>query len=136
MTKAVASIRHPKKREFLGAFAVTGTIAGACRTTGIDRQTVHNWKRKDPAFVEAFEEAKEVAIEHLENVARERAVAGSDVLLIFLLKAARPEVYRDRYEVTGRNNGPIEFEFVLRPPQVEDAIESYALPDGDQTPQG
>lgn len=34
----------------------------------------------------------------------------SDVLLIFLLKGIRPDVYRERYEHTGADGGPIRYE--------------------------
>jgi len=41
----------------------------------------------------------EDAVDVLEAVARRRAVQGSDTLLIFLLKAARPAKYRERHQV-------------------------------------
>ena len=36
----------------------------------------------------------------------------SDTLLIFLLKGARPETYRERHEHTGKHGGPIQYEDV------------------------
>lgn len=56
----------------------------------------------------------EEAADVLEAEARRRAtVGGSDVLLIFLLKGARPEKYRDRYEVRQAPSPPksIDAEF-------------------------
>lgn len=42
-------------------------------------------------------------IDRLEKVARERAEAGSDLLLIFLLRAHRPGKFRERHEIRHRN---------------------------------
>lgn len=40
-------------------------------------------------------------------MARQRATGGSDTLLIFLLKARRPEKYRERHVVEGGGDKPI-----------------------------
>ena len=37
----------------------------------------------------------------------------SDTLLIFLLKAKRPEIYRERFEHTGKGGGPIQVKKVV-----------------------
>ena len=97
-------------------------MAAACAATGIGRRTHYNWLSSDSAYADRFEEAKEEAVEMLETEARRRAMSGverilyykgqeigrerhySDRLLMFLLKAARPEKYRERYggEAAGR----------------------------------
>ena len=50
------------------------------------------------------------ATDDLEAIARRRAKLTSDTLLIFLLKAHRPAVFRDNYhvEVTGKDGAAIE----------------------------
>jgi len=55
--------------------------------------------KTDPHYAAAFEEAREMAAQHLEDEAVRRAMGGSDTLLIFLLKAFKPEVYKERHEV-------------------------------------
>ena len=98
---------------FLEAFRECGTISAAARAVGIDPKTVYNRRLSDPEFAAAFEEAKEDAADSLEDEARRRAVEGveepiiingkvvatrrkySDGLLAMLLKAAKPEKYRD-----------------------------------------
>ena len=65
----------------------------------------------------------------LEAVARKRAIVGSDTLLIFLLKAVRPEKFRDRYQVQHvAKVDPIErgdpFE-ILRDPDVKKALDDF-----------
>jgi hypothetical protein len=88
-------IQHPKKRAFLAAFEDCGSISRACKAAEINRSTHYEWL-EDPDYLLAFEEAKENCGEELEAVARERAVKGSDTLLIFLLKGCMPEKYKDR----------------------------------------
>lgn len=50
------------------------------------------------AFAAEWDEAVDEGTDVLEDVAFRRAVDGSDRLLIFLLKARRPEKFRDGYE--------------------------------------
>jgi len=118
-------IADPKKAAFLAAYEVCGTIRGAIRAAQISPTSHYTWLKEDPEYAALFEEAKEAAIAMLEESARERAIRGvvrkkftksgepiidpetgqqytereySDALTIFLLKAARPEVYRERYD--------------------------------------
>ena len=102
---------------FLNAYQAISTISGAAAQTGIARQTHYKWLEKDAAYAARFTQADDIATERLEQEARRRAMVGveepvyyrgqpvgavrkySDVLLIFLLKARRPEVYRERHDV-------------------------------------
>jgi hypothetical protein len=64
----------------------------------------YDWRQRDETFAHAWEDALERSTRLLEDHARARALAGPDdpgaaTLLIFLLKARRREVYRDRVEV-------------------------------------
>ena len=117
--KAAKSEHDPaqsKRAEFLSVVADTGIILRACELTGIGRTNVYRW-RKEPEFEAALQLAVEEATERLELEARRRAFEGvekpvyqggehvgdiqeySDTLLMFLLKAARPEVYRETIRV-------------------------------------
>lgn len=92
-----------RQKAFLETFAKTGTIVGACRSLGISRETVRQWRKKDPAFEQAFQDADLDVTEILETKAMQQALTGDTVMTIFLLKARRPEVYRDyvKHEVSG-----------------------------------
>lgn len=84
------------------AFAETGVVLAAAEASGVQRRNVYRWLEQDDEFALAFHQAEEDSTQHLERVAYERATRlkePSDTLLIFLLKARRPERYRDRYEV-------------------------------------
>lgn len=92
------------------------TVKHACDQAGLGRSTVYDRRGRDGDFADQWAEADEQGVEVLEQEARRRAVDGvedfridrdgvehpfrrySDTLLIFLLKARRPDVYRDRFE--------------------------------------
>ena len=124
-----------KKARFVEALrANAGTVAAAARDAGIERrETAYDWRKKDPDFAEAWDDAMEDVTETAERELYRRAVTGidkpvfykgvvcaeaireySDTCLIFLLKSKRPEVYRDRQSVehSGPDGGPIRTENV------------------------
>ena len=105
-------ISHPKKAAFLEAFRTTGNVSGSARAAGMHRRTHYDWLEADAEYAVEFRDAKEDAIEHLEGVARERAVNGSDVLMIFLLKSLRPEVYRERMMPAGGGLKKLNFDIM------------------------
>jgi hypothetical protein len=120
------SRRRDVQIELLAAYERIGTIMGAADEVGIDRQNHYIWLEKDSEYADMWREAQEFHTQVLEREAAERATVGqakgvyfqgekvgeerykSDVLLIFLLKSRRPELYRDRYEVSGPQGGPIQ----------------------------
>ena len=65
----------------------------------MDRKNHYLWLRQDPEYARAFEGIQEEASDALKDEAARRAFAGSDTLLIFLLKARRPEKFRERQDV-------------------------------------
>lgn len=94
-------IRNPKKRALLVALSCCGFLGRACQAAGVHHSSFYVWRREDGAFAAASREAKACYIEYLEAVADERATKGkrpSDTLLIFRLKALKPEMYRERHE--------------------------------------
>ena len=112
--------RTPKKaRAFLeGLRSTGGNISKACQLAVIGRQTVYEWRSADAEFAQRWDETLESAIESLEEEARRRAFEGtdepvfyqgevcgavrkySDTLLIFLLKAHKPERYRENIKIS------------------------------------
>lgn len=128
-----STIRHPKKRAFLAAYAVQPSVTMATRAAGIRRDMHYDWMRDDEVYREAFAEVKEMGIELLEVEAIRRARDGwdepvfykgektgvtrkhSDTLLIFMLKAARPGVYKERVgmEHSGPDGGPMRHEVAM-----------------------
>uniref|UniRef100_A0A6H2A2Y7 Putative terminase n=1 Tax=viral metagenome TaxID=1070528 RepID=A0A6H2A2Y7_9ZZZZ len=117
---------HHKRRRFLEHYESLCVIGKAAEATGVTRQTIYDWLKASEAFKVAFAGAKQGVVEKLEAEAIRRAYAGidkavwykgvacgvekeySDTLLIFLLKGAAPEKYRERHEVTGSGGQPLE----------------------------
>lgn len=94
----------PKKRKvstnewhaaYLTALRNSGNVRASCLAAGITRETAYTHRAADATFAAEWESAMEDAIEGLEAAARQRALASSDTLLIFLLKAHRPDKYRE-----------------------------------------
>lgn len=115
------------------------------------------------AYREAFDQAKDAAADLLEATAINRAVRGtrrlvlhegkpvlienldtgemerlwevkySDTMLIFMLKAARPEKFRERYEFSGPGGGPLQLQVlrqdvraIMADPETAEACEAMA----------
>ncbi len=87
------------KPAFLKALSDTANVRSSCQAAGIDRSTAYDHRASDPEFKAAWETALEDACDVLEAIARKRAADVSDTLLIFLLKAHRPEKYRENIRV-------------------------------------
>jgi len=100
-------IAHAKQRALLAAVAHCCSVTQACAQVGLSRQTHYEWLHENPTYAAAFAHAKQMGAEWLEDRAIERATTGekpSDVLLIFLLKGAMPDKYRDQSRREDRND--------------------------------
>lgn len=126
--KTTRTTRTAKKEQaFLTALRETGgNVSRACELAKLARQTVYGWREASQEFATAWAQTVEAGMDDLEQEARRRALEGveepvfykgtpcgtirkySDTLLIFLLKGGRPEKYRERYEHSGPNGGPIK----------------------------
>jgi len=123
----------PKRRQELLAILGQGfSVTKAARTVGVARTYLYEVRREDPAFAAEWDAAWEEGTETLEDEARRRAHDGvarakgvyyqgmqvgtevetvySDTLLTLLLKARKPDTYRERTETTlkGDPTAPIE----------------------------
>jgi len=101
-------------------------VSSSAQFAGLAEKTVYNYREKDPDFAAAWEDAIEAGTDLLEDEAMRRAVRGvevpvfhrgkvvgsrlaySDVLLITLLNARRPEKFKYRAEVTEKPEKPID----------------------------
>lgn len=86
------------KTPFLETLRNTGNVRLSCTAAGIDRTTAYKAREKSPEFAAGWADALEDGVDVLEATARKRAMAGSDMLLLALLKAHRPHVYGDRVQ--------------------------------------
>jgi hypothetical protein len=88
------------RNTFLTALAESGNVTLSAKRAGIARQHAYLIRKQDPDFAAQWGEAMDIAVGGLEDEAFRRAVKGkSDTLLIFLLKAHRPDVYRENLKI-------------------------------------
>jgi hypothetical protein len=125
-----------REERFLAALAETGNVVRACLRERVSRSWLYELRSRDEAFAKRWDEAAQQGADVLEEEAYRRAMEGtskpvfykgklvrtrvveySDTLLIFLLKGARPEKYRDNWkgELTGGGGTPLV-------PGFEDAL--------------
>ncbi|MGE3276739.1 MAG: hypothetical protein AB7O67_16630 [Vicinamibacterales bacterium] len=147
--EAAQAERERAQGAFLAAFAKVGNVTAACEAAGIGRRTHYNWLEEDPdGYGLRYKDAAEEATDRLEIEARRRAQLGvekavfgklpgreagvgivgkvreySDPLLMFLLRAHRPERFKDRHEVTGKDGAP------LNPPRQGLDLSSLSVED-------
>lgn len=113
MSGKLRSSESLKRTAFLAAFAQTGNITAAAKAAGCSASTHYEVWIKQKDYPPLFEQAQREARDLLEAEALRRATRGtdepvwhkgkqcgtvrkySDTLLIFLLKGAWPEKYRE-----------------------------------------
>ena len=118
---ATHNLEQRKKEQFLKAFSETGNICKAADIAHINRERHYTWLKCDPDYPKLFDAAEVKAGDTLEAEAVRRAYEGidepvfyrgeacgtvrkySDTLLIFLLKGAKPEKYKERSASTLSN---------------------------------
>lgn len=101
----------PKKADewrpiFLKVLRNSGNVRAACAAAHITRQAAYKARDASKEFAADWADALDDAIDGLEAVAIDRARRSSDTLLIFLLKAHRPERYRETIRTVTLNMTP------------------------------
>jgi len=98
--------RRPRPRRgsswqqvFLYELAQDGCVTYACQAAGISRTVAYTTRQKDEEFALAWSDAVDESYEVLVKEAHRRALSGSDLLMIFLMKGLHPEVWRDNYRL-------------------------------------
>ena len=116
--KIAGTVGTAKKRAlFLEVLTETANVVYACKQARLSRRTVYNWRNTEAEFLKAWDEAVELGIDALEDEALRRGQQGfdkpvfhqgkqcgkvreySDTLLIFMLKARRPEKFKERSQI-------------------------------------
>lgn len=116
------------REQFIEVLRETCNVSEAARKIGVSRTCVYEHRDGDPGFKAAWLEAEAEAADKLEREAWRRGVEGtdkpiayqgvitatykeySDRMLELLLKAHKPEKFKDRVanEHTGKDGGPIQ----------------------------
>lgn len=134
MARATPQITATKKAAVPALFAQLGTVTAATKAAGVERNMHYDWMKSDPEYAAAFNAAERAFADRLEAEMYRRAVEGveepwtldkegnvllrrkySDTLLIFALKGALPEKYKERPDTTAITNlAPVQI--VINPP--------------------
>lgn len=119
-------IRSKDKNKFLNWVVELGTVSAAARKMGLSRQAHYFWMHEDDAYRMAYQRAREMANDLIEEEAYRRGVEGeeveiyykgakvgtkrvySDALLAILLKGAFPDKYKDRVQEEHVGDGSSE----------------------------
>lgn len=80
---------------FLRVLRNTATIRAAAEMVGVTTHKVRAAMRLDPAFATLVNDSLLDAAELLEGTAFQRALAGDNLMTIFLLKGMKPDTYRE-----------------------------------------
>jgi hypothetical protein len=130
-----------KLSAFLEALSLTANVTESCKRAGFGRDYAYEVRGKDTNFARRWDSALEEACDRMELEARRRAVDGiprlkfhqgiaildpatgspyieyeySDGLLTTLLKAHRPDKYRDRQEVEHKGDIGVSVVRIMRP---------------------
>ncbi len=106
-----------QKRLFLECVAEGHTVKTAAKAINVSRTCVYNWRDEDKKFSQGWDDAILDGDDEFEEEARRRAIKGvkepivsggmiigeklkfSDTLLMFLMKARRPDLYNPTQKV-------------------------------------
>lgn len=126
-----------RKLLFLDTLRTTVNVTLAAQAVGISSGTAYRHKKDDALFAERWDEALQEGIDLLEHKAHQRAFLGveepvfhkgevcgyvtkySDALTALLLKAHRPDKYRERSQVDQNVSGGLQFNIVTGVPDPE-----------------
>lgn len=125
------------KAVFLDTLRTTVNVTLAAQAAGISSSTAYHHKKVDALFSERWDEALDEGVDLLEAKAHQRAFEGvlepvwhkgeevghvrkySDALTMLLLKAHRPERYRERSQVDQNMSGGYSLTVLTGVPDVE-----------------
>ena len=130
-----------KKKLFLEQLSLSANVTTSAHYCGIDRRTAYDHRAVDPEFAVQWDDAVDEAIDKYEAVVNQRAFEGvdepiyqqgelvgyarkcSDTLAIFMLKAYRPEKFRERFDMTSGGKRLKNQSVIVLPQKEEGADE-------------
>jgi len=105
---------RPKAQELIQRIdEKRGNISAIARSFGVERATVYRWIENTATAKTALEDARETMIDNAESMLYKKVLEGSTAELIFFLKTqGRHRGYVERAEVTGKDGGALQIEYV------------------------
>ncbi len=117
-----------QQKKFIQDLALHGNVTEAAKTAIIPRSSLYRYRAANPEFAKAWDGAREQATDNLADEAMRRAINGveevryfkgepvgtvrkySDQLLMFLLRAYRPQVFGSKQTNELSNGGNDEYD--------------------------
>ncbi len=100
-----------------------GIISSACKKAGIDRDTYYRWRKEDPEFAKACDEAYDHAADFVESKLYQLINEGNPSAIIFYSKTKmKNRGYVERIETTGKDGGAIETNVQFKPNKTDERI--------------
>jgi hypothetical protein len=90
------------KKKFLKYYKMYGVFSKAAAKAGISTRSIRQWMERDEKFCTLVENAYQIFLDSLEEISINRAKEKSDTLLMFHLRAGRPEKYNEKLIVEGK----------------------------------
>jgi len=113
------SKRASLKRKALKAYRLAGNLSETARQVGVDRNTLQDWRVKDPEFAQALEDIDNETVDAVESTLVQMALE-KDIVAIKYYLTNRSKRYASKPE--GATNGAlIQQQFIVRmeqPPQL------------------
>ena len=149
----MAYITEAHKEIFLDALRDTCNVTLAAKAAGFSSGAFYQHRQRDPLFAERWQEAEAEGVDLLEAEAHRRAFEGndepvfykgmecgyvrkySDSLTMFLLKAHRPDKYRERSEVKQELSGGLNLDNTARAARLSALMELARRRKEGQDPQ-
>jgi hypothetical protein len=103
MNPTVRTAAHEQR--ILAKLARGWSVSAACKAAKIARTTYYAWRNEDEVFAALCDDAIEMGTDQLEDVATRQAIKGNTALMVLLLKARRPEKYRERLQTEHVGDG-------------------------------
>ena len=75
--------RDSQKKRFIETLTPQGTVYHAAQAAGISRWTAYRWRQDDAEFADLWDDAIEDAVDAVESVLYQKALAGDVVLMFF-----------------------------------------------------
>jgi len=138
--------REQKMDAVLENIEKSGNISASCRKAKVARKNIYEWEDTIPEFAKRLAKAKRIGADGLQDEANRRAFDGvlkpifhqgvkvatvreySDTLMIVLLKAHKPEMFKEVRQHIGDKDNPIVHE-ITSTVIFEDMSEQKTKPD-------
>jgi len=116
-----------KKAVLLALEKSLGIVTTACKSVGISRASLYEWKEKDPEFKKAVDDIEDIAIDFVESRLFLK-IRGDDITaIIFFLKCkGKKRGYVERVDITSGGKPLAPTQIIVNSKKTKDSMENMA----------